>query len=799
MPKSQRKKNESLTLLKKAAGAKGQQTLLSSFGVTPAKNDNVLQTNEGPSNELPSASAYQADEVHAAAESNAGISKSTDNVDVWVTRPESFTENDKKNSRHQKRPFIPEWLNKFSWLQYHREKSAAFCKTCSTYKQSRSPFVFSDDTSKGFQNWKKIVDKANEHEQSENHKGAEAQARQKQRDIAQELHIIDDNLMMLRREGLIAHLETIKTLVRQGLALRGHLDTVDSDANIAQFNKDKAKYVPGLQKLIQEKKYLSKDIICEQEEMLVLHCRRELLNDINECHFFSIICDEATDISKTEQMSFSVRHCNRNYEIEEDFIGIYPCDSGLDADALLSYIKDIITRCSFTTDKLIGTAFDGAAVMNSLSRKIKEEFNSCALHMHCFAHSNELVFKDISRASSMLREAQDLCQQLYALAGVSPKRVLLFESIQREKQEALAGMPLPTLRLKSLSTTRWTTRGPAAAIILEKHDELVATLESLECNSSVTPECRATASGLLRKLKSFTDMFGLTAMHHLAVCLEKNSKEFQRSDLTGELAITILEKIEIHFKDLREGSFGQLMTQTQNATGLTLSDAGPTQKRQRKVPSKMSDYACENKAPFESLSNNDIETDLLAKYIEAIDNLLASLQSRFDQLDIRTFSAIGQAIILAANGEPFSHTLEVLSGFKKYMQIGSLENELKELPTYIKLYNAQSQVKIKHVTMVSTVCDILNWNQSYKECLPNVHKLLQMYLTIPFSSATAERTFSVMRRVKTWLRSTMSSSTLNNKMFPVIHKERFDKVDVENIAKEFVSKNEKRQNYFGKF
>ena len=38
----------------------------------------------------------------------------------------------------------------------------------------------------------------------------------------------------------------------------------------------------------------------------------------------------------------------------------------------------------------------------------------------------------------------------------------------------------------------------------------------------------------------------------------------------------------------------------------------------------------------------------------------------------------------------------------------------------------------------------------------------------------------------------MSSSALNNRMFPVIHKERFDKVDVENIAKEFVLKNERR-------
>ena len=47
--------------------------------------------------------------------------------------------------------------------------------------------------------------------------------------------------------------------MRQGLALRGHLDGVDSDPNIAQFNKGTSKFVPGLQKLIQEGKYMSKE------------------------------------------------------------------------------------------------------------------------------------------------------------------------------------------------------------------------------------------------------------------------------------------------------------------------------------------------------------------------------------------------------------------------------------------------------------------------------------------------------------------------------------------------------------
>ena len=47
------------------------------------------------------------------------------------------------------------------------------------------------------------------------------------------LHI-DDILMMLRREGIIANIKTKVTIFRQGLALRGHVDSVDSDSNIAK-------------------------------------------------------------------------------------------------------------------------------------------------------------------------------------------------------------------------------------------------------------------------------------------------------------------------------------------------------------------------------------------------------------------------------------------------------------------------------------------------------------------------------------------------------------------------------------
>jgi len=63
----------------------------------------------------------------------------------------------------------------------------------------------------------------------------------------------------------------------------------------------------------------------------------------------------------------------------------------------------------------------------------------------------------------------------------------------------------------------------------------------------------------------------------------------------------------------------------------------------------------------------------------------------------------------------------------------------------------------------------------------------------------SQRTFNVMRRVKSWLRSSMPSNTSNNRMFRVIHKRRIHEMSTKDVVKEFVEINEQRKIYFGQF
>ena len=78
-----------------------------------------------------------------------------------------------------------------------------------------------------------------------------------------------------------------------------------------------------------------------------------------------------------------------------------------------------------------------------------------------------------------------------------------------------------------------------------------------------------------------------------------------------------------------------------------------------------------------------------------------------------------------------------------------------------------------------------------------VVKLVRCLLALPVSSCEAERSFSALRRLKTFLRSTMTQKRLNNIAVCHIHKERLDDVSMSDVAKDFISLNQRRSYTFG--
>jgi len=75
---------------------------------------------------------------------------------------------------------------------------------------------------------------------------------------------------------------------------------------------------------------------------------------------------------------------------------------------------------------------------------------------------------------------------------------------------------------------------------------------------------------------------------------------------------------------------------------------------------------------------------------------------------------------------------------------------------------------------------------------------LTLLLVSPTSSAEVERSFSALRRLKTWLRSTMIQLRLNSLGVCHVCQELLDLVDVNALIEQFVSRNDTRVFMFGK-
>ena len=85
------------------------------------------------------------------------------------------------------------------------------------------------------------------------------------------------------------------------------------------------------------------------------------------------------------------------------------------------------------------------------------------------------------------------------------------------------------------------------------------------------------------------------------------------------------------------------------------------------------------------------------------------------------------------------------------------------------------------------------------ELYTEVIKLTKIILVMPATNATSERSFSALRRLKTWLRSTMNQARLNWCMILHIHQDQTDLLDIQSVANEFVGRNAGCHSMFGVF
>jgi len=132
--------------------------------------------------------------------------------------------------------------------------------------------------------------------------------------------------------------------------------------------------------------------------------------------------------------------------------------------------------------------------------------------------------------------------------------------------------------------------------------------------------------------------------------------------------------------------------------------------------------------------------------------MLGEFDDRFDQPSLSLVVAMENTLLNAANGLAYEEPLTILekSNYNKDFHYRKLRSHLAVLPNTIKL----ADPSIKKVTNIRTICNAMNTQSVFKTI--EVHKLLRMYFTIPITTAICERTFSAVRHLLTYKRSTMT-------------------------------------------
>ena len=306
-----------------------------------------------------------------------------------------------------KRRFRYEWLTSFPWLCYSAAVDGGFCINCvlfggeSSHNATKLQRLFISPLRPTTSFVKKLQDHA---EKSPIHKTATIRALNFKRVMENQETRIDvqinnarQELIQKNRMPLRPIVGAILTCARQNIPLRGHRDDAhhleDEKSNPGNFIEI-LKYGASCGNLTDvlfgsvpsNQTYRSKTIQNELIEICGDMVIEELVDDVKKAKFFSLLADEATDCSNTEQMAVVLRFIDESLKIREDYLGFIPCSDGLSGEALSENISKFITSIGLRMEECRGQGYDGAGNMagklSGLAARIQCRFEK-VIYVHC--------------------------------------------------------------------------------------------------------------------------------------------------------------------------------------------------------------------------------------------------------------------------------------------------------------------------------------------------------------------------------------------------------------------------------
>lgn len=653
------------------------------------------------------------------------------------------------------------------WLIYSESTGCVFCGPCLLFNAGESQF----DKKEGFNDWKNSYYRVSTHENSSTHKLSVLRMNERSNDLGRIDHALtmqfDDEINYWQNimKRVVA---CVKALSSRGLPFRGHDEKFGSFHNgnylmslelIAEFDPFLAKHIsrygnPGSG----HTSYLSSTICEEFIQLMGNKVLKTIVMEILRAKYFSLIIDSTPDISHVDQLTYVIRYVLPNGLPVERFLKFIP-NTGHKSQQMTNVVTSTLSELGIDISNCRGQSYDNAANMsgiyNGLQAKIKE-ISPLAEYVPCSAHSLNLVGECAAESSQEACSFFSLLQELYNFFAASTQR---WELLQTH------------FTIKSLSTTRWSARADACKSLRQSWNEIHKALVSIENDTQQKRAIICEARGIRLKLERFETAVMTVFWGCLLDRINATSKKLQSVEIDITVVIELYEVL-IHFVGETRNNFDEFEN---NAKELSISCEYERDFRRNKKRKQLPGETLDK----EMQQANGREDFRINTFLVIIDRLSAELKKRRDAYTVlnNKFNFIINLTKLSAS--------EIKEKAKALQIIYNtdLEDDFSE-----ECLHFRAHCTIKNEDRNSAV-SLLKWlrTEGHQSIYPNVDIALRMCVCTPASNCSGERSFSCLRRVKNYLRTTMTDQRLNDLALLNIEADFLRKLDCEDLINDFAA------------
>ncbi|KAK0155291.1 Zinc finger MYM-type protein 1 [Merluccius polli] len=299
-------------------------------------------------------------------------------------------------------------------------------------------------------------------------------------------------------------------------------------------------------------------------------------------------------------------------------------------------------------------------------------------------------------------------------------------------------------------------------------------LSALDDMAASHSESASRAEGLRVRLQQGNVVLGLLVALEVINELEVLNKALQKKTQTMEGMLSAVSLVQDSMKSKRNTEHFEAVFKEAEDRCASLSLEPIVLPRTQRPPKRYSGQAPAY-TPQSAVEFYRVE------FYRVLDTVDTQISERFMQPGIQTLKEIENTLLTPTAND---------AAIRRYP-------ELKEDDLRVQL--AMFKRKYKVSTTADAVHALKEMPPEVRGLFDQVETLVRLLMVVPISSAEAERSFSGLRRLKTWLRSTMTQKRLNGIAVCHIHQERLDSLKKQEIAQQYVQGVERRRDVFWSF